>query len=219
MFGIFVSKKKRCEQLYHAAWEGNLESVRMLLRKRADPHWRRGPGTYDVLEIAIVKGHVAVVEALLEGGATLEPKHLWLACKEAQYATAKLLVDKGVPIRHALGGACNRLSQEESPDEIAIVKMLLEAGADPNAWSGEPGVTSPLYNAVCSGRLSLVEVLLNAGADPNFSSGGYIETPLDKALEGPGMRGPNWSAIVDVLRWKGALTRSDLNDRRNKSGR
>jgi ankyrin repeat protein len=64
--------------------------------------------------------------------------------------------------------------------DVAIVKMLLEAGADPNARQ-ERGFV-PLHDAAANGNSALVEVLLNHGAlsDVRTDDG---KTPADMAAE------------------------------------
>lgn len=59
--------------------------------------------------------------------------------------------------------------------------MLLAAGADPNAVSGEFGTA--LNAAAGRGCLNIVKLLLAAGADPSISAGKY-GGPIDSALAG-----------------------------------
>ena len=59
---------------------------------------------------------------------------------------------------------------------VDIVRVLLEAGADPNLSAGCR--VTPLYHASRYGHIKIVELLLNAGADPNLATFGSRATPL-----------------------------------------
>ena len=62
-----------------------------------------------------------------------------------------------------------------------VVKMLLEAGADPNARTYHEGRT-PLHMAVLHNDPRLVSLLLRYGGDPTIKDN-YGKTPLDYAKE------------------------------------
>ena len=64
----------------------------------------------------------------------------------------------------------------------AIVKMLIESGADVNAQGGEFG--NALRAAMHSGYADIIEMLIDSGADVNAQAGPYasaLETPLSCA--------------------------------------
>lgn len=69
--------------------------------------------------------------------------------------------------------------------ETRIVKLLLEAGAQPNVQSRGDSEGLPLCAAVAHGKVKIVRVLLAAGADPNLAED-YEDamsfTPLDWAI-------------------------------------
>jgi ankyrin repeat protein len=48
---------------------------------------------------------------------------------------------------------------------VAIARLLLNAGADPNAT--QEGGFTPLHSAAASGNNELVRLLIERGADPN----------------------------------------------------
>lgn len=61
-----------------------------------------------------------------------------------------------------------------------IVRLLLDAGADPNAKSGAGG--TPLHTAAFIGDVEVVRLLLDRGADPRVTDK-KGRTPLDHARE------------------------------------
>ncbi|MGK2857226.1 MAG: ankyrin repeat domain-containing protein [Thermoanaerobaculia bacterium] len=87
----------------------------------------------------------------------------------------KLFVDAGMPpdTRGALGSAID----VKSP---AVVKVLVDAGADVNATG--PYRQSPLMGAASMGNPDVVRILLAGGADPNIPNE-YGIAPLSVAAE------------------------------------
>ena len=107
------------------------------------------------LGLAAFFGHRAIVEFLLKNGADLK-----ISARNGQKVTA-------------LHGAVARR-------DLEIVKMLLEAGADPNARQ-ERGF-APLHDAAANGNAALVELLLKHGALANAKTDDG-KTPADMAAE------------------------------------
>ena len=62
---------------------------------------------------------------------------------------------------------------------IAVVKLLLDYGFDPNAKATENGYT-PLHNAVAANNVEAARLLLQYGANKNIKGLDGL-TPLDKA--------------------------------------
>ncbi|HEX5540044.1 MAG TPA: ankyrin repeat domain-containing protein [Micromonospora sp.] len=62
----------------------------------------------------------------------------------------------------------------------AIVRLLLDAGADPEMIA--PRGWSPLLAAVNTGDVTVVRMLLDSGADPSRDGGQSVETPLHEAV-------------------------------------
>jgi uncharacterized protein len=123
--------------VFEASAMGDLETVRKLVG--GDPalvNAFAADGFYS-LGLAAFFGHRAIVEFLLKNGADVKT-----AARNAQKVTA-------------LHGAVARR-------DVEIAKMLLEAGADPNARQ-ERGFV-PLHDAAANGNAALVELLLKHGA-------------------------------------------------------
>lgn len=68
--------------------------------------------------------------------------------------------------------------------DAAIVRLLLSAGAAPDAESGHGTEGTPLCAAAAWGHLDVVRLLLDHGADPNLrEDGGTGHSPLDWATK------------------------------------
>jgi ankyrin repeat protein len=67
------------------------------------------------------------------------------------------------------------------PNGPRIARILLEAGADPNAREPEPGSETPLHWAASNDDVDVARVLIDGGADMNLP-GGSIGTPLENAV-------------------------------------
>jgi len=98
---------------------------------------------------------------------------------------ARALLDLGADVHPASrNGGFTALHSAVADDEGAatkdITRMLLEAGADPNAQSASGG--TPLHTAAFTGNIPVIQMLLAAGADPEVQDH-KGHTPLDTARE------------------------------------
>jgi thiosulfate/3-mercaptopyruvate sulfurtransferase len=82
-------------------------------------------------------GDEAMVEALLEAGASLAPLNsdgnnaLWLACYSGNLSVIDRLIEKGIAIDHRNDNGATCLMYAASTGKTAVVARLLAAGADP----------------------------------------------------------------------------------------
>ena len=117
--------------------------------------------------------------ALLARDAALPTYDLLTACVAGDVATAERLIDPArvndrigplgwTPLLHA---CFSRLLRDDSHTAgiLAVARLLLEAGADPNASFVDHGwVEVPVYAAAgIANNAELTRLLLSYGADPN----------------------------------------------------
>lgn len=175
---------------------------------------RREPdgGELTPLVYAARAGHLDAARALLEAGADVNQvtRYGWspllAATQNRNYQLGKFLIENGADVNLANKGGWTPLylatdnrnleggdypTRTPDMDHLEFIKLLLEAGADPNAritestetrtvftnqWLDENGATAFL-RASQSGDIELMRLLLEYGADPHI----YTElgvTPL-----------------------------------------
>jgi ankyrin repeat protein len=110
---------------------------------------------------------------------------LGLAAFFKRPAVAKVLLEHGADARMASTPAGftplhSAVADDAGADVTELVRMLIDAGADPNARSASGG--TPLHTAGFTGNVPVTEMLLAAGADPEATDATGL-TPLDRARE------------------------------------
>lgn len=177
-------------RLHVAAEDGDLETVRSLLRAGADPHAETRTGNYRIpLEFAADGDHLAVQKLILDSMddinfrdqdkknlvhiAAKAPnseflEYLMRRSPSADGMVAQDTTMKWAPIHQA---AASRSSDWHT---VRKIRILLEHGADVNAESGYE--QRPLELAVLSAKVAAVQELLKHGADPDIR--GFLNKPL-----------------------------------------
>ena len=164
-------------KLLKAIWADDVNQVRRLLNRGADPN-ARDADDWPVLWSAIVElwwddsgphfADVEIVRALLDAGADPEAPVdaygtpiLSVALNSRNLAAAQLLLDAGADPDSPTYYGTPYLDHALGFGDIEVAKLLLDAGADPDSDSfGTP------YLHRASG-VEVVKLLLDAGADPN----------------------------------------------------
>ena len=181
--------------LHAAVAQGNAEIARMLAERCSEE--LDDVSSRSLYELALRQGTPALVQALLDarvgiscsGDSDLTLLHVAVAdehpdlartvaeqCSELLNTVSTSYFDEQTPLSLAIGSG----NQE-------LVRILIEAGADPNAnVAPDYKVGSHLAYAVEEGDVEVVSLLLEAGADPNVSDAdlgapSYRATPLDRA--------------------------------------
>lgn len=152
-----------------AAYEGGLESMRLLLARRATPPDAAELG--DALRQAALAGDTRKVDLLLEAGADLRGaapgvSPLTLAGYQGDADMIRHLVARGADPDPNEDGV-TPLTVAVIDGQVEVVRLLLEAGADANARDGGAGGLTPLMWAatVDWGDTRVLQALLAHGAD------------------------------------------------------
>ena len=170
-------------KLYSAAKEGDTEKVQKLLTTgMINLNIVASLGSWTPLFAAAHQGHKDVVQLLFDRGAELNhadikgltPLHC--AASNGKIDTARLLMDLGAqPQLTKIANNCFISMISYGFAHYAIIRVLLQAGADPN-MTGLNGKFQLLV-AASNGSKKLVQLLLQGGAKPNMGDL-YGGTPL-----------------------------------------
>lgn len=145
--------------LFEASCVGDVARVKALLDAQPDSIDAVAPDGFGPLGFSAFFGHLPLLRELVARGAAASA-----ASRNAMRVQ---------PLHSAAA----------SSDQVAAVEMsrvLLEAGADPNAR--QQGGYAPLHEAALNGKLALIALLLAHGADPALRNDQGV-TPLDLARE------------------------------------
>lgn len=170
-----VEKGARLD-VFEACCLGNLNRVKSLVEERPTIVHSYSHDGFTPLHLAAFFGQPNVTEYLISKGADVNA-----ISKNATFAEHNTPLDTTIA--------------STSPNAIGVAKLLLEAGADPNARSH--GDIAPLHEAVAQSDSGMVELLLAHGADVNVRKKDGT-TPLTIA-ESKDNRG-----LADLLRKYGA---------------
>ncbi|GLG97271.1 Transient receptor potential channel pyrexia, partial [Gryllus bimaculatus] len=157
--------------LFYAAQLGDETFARWLLARGADPApctSAGGAAGLTPLHASVKDGAAGVARALLEAGAPVD-------APDARGRT---------PLAYVAAAPKQRRGE--------LLKILLDAGADPNTPIVREKPMTLLHSAVLVGDTEMAELLVNAGADPRFNASGDL-TPMDIALD---MREPR---MIDLM--------------------
>jgi hypothetical protein len=110
---------------------------------------------------------------------------------------ARLLTSADAEARH------RALSLAAQLGHAAIVRLLLDAGEDPNRYNleGNHAHTTPLHQAVLGGHEAVVRLLVECGARLDIKDTIWQGTPLGWALHGGGKA---HAGMAECLRSLGA---------------
>ena len=188
------------DELFVAAWKGDLIKVQTLLEMGANPNAKDDNG-WTPLHWAAQEGHVDVVRVLLERGANPNAKDeygdtpLHNAAQKGHVEIVKLLLERGANPNAKNNYGWTPLHRAAQEGYFNIVELLLERGANPNAKNNDG--RTPLHIAAQKGHVEIVKLLLKRDADPNAKDE-YGDTPLHIAAY------KGYFNIVELLLERGA---------------
>jgi ankyrin repeat protein len=160
----------RWHRLDPARADGLSTVARLLLEAGADPLGTARSGSWTPLGCAVAgEANPAIARLLLERGAVPEDRDLYLAgFASDDHETLRLLLQHA---RDVASTAKSALAAPLSGGDIHGIRMLLDAGADPNRFVDDAHEPAPLmYAAVrTDAPADVVDLLLSRGADPSAS--------------------------------------------------
>lgn len=133
--------------LQKAAGNGYAPIVRLLLAAGANPNGKRYDSDDTALNLAAQKGFLEVVQMLLDAGAdcNVDPQGqsyspLYYAARSNHIQVAQLLIKHNADVNHFVGlpGDSSALSAAALAGHFDMVKLLLDAGANPDCLESRP---------------------------------------------------------------------------------
>jgi len=166
---------------------GNVDAVRTLLAKRADPNAAEADGT-TALHWAAHFDNLAAADLLITSGANARAANrygatpLWLACINGSAPMIERLLKAGADPNTTMPEGDTALMTAARTGHAAAVRALLMRGARVDAAERWKGQTALMW-AAASNNAAVVEALIEAGADvhartkyqtvPLFQTGGF----------------------------------------------
>ena len=136
--------------IWHAAQQGHLEVVRLLIEAGADMNAKDAQYHEDTaLLVAARGGHLEVVRLLVEAGADMNAANargataLLVAAQQGHLEVVRLLIEAGADVNVANADGETALLDQAARGHLEEVRLLLKAGADMNAKDAD-GAT-PLF--------------------------------------------------------------------------
>lgn len=166
--------------MHAATIAGNLTAVKTLLKTGANPDARVSPGADVIgqssLEAAVVHQKADIMKIFLESGAHPTPSDLFLAASNDDIDIIRAILDTGMDINtrfddkhfinpwlrtfYTTSSDWTLLNQAIATNKPAVVRLLLERGANPEYTFGKEE-TNALFHAVWYARTDVLQEIVN----------------------------------------------------------
>ncbi|XP_037097745.1 ankyrin repeat and SOCS box protein 2-like isoform X2 [Syngnathus acus] len=160
--------------LHHAAFNGQLECLKTLLKAHPSSADKRTLQEQTGLLLAVSGEHLSCVTCLLEAGADPDISNknketpLYTACRLDNVDMVRLILSFGASVNQRCAQGWTALHEAVSRNNIATCDILIGAGATANP-SNTYSIT-PLIVAAQTGRLEALNYLIGKGADVNMQT-------------------------------------------------
>jgi len=207
-FGGCFGKKP----IHHAAYEGDLKKVKEIIDRDPNQINVQDAQGFTPLHLASGKGHIEIVEFLLNHGADTELEifngdtPLMLVARYArhgQYETIKTLLEHGAKVNHKNKHGRAALHKAATYSGKEVMNLLISYGADVNARDEHQ--STPLHQAAMLSNIEAAKALVEHGADifaKNFHDYSKPKSNLER------LRSPSRNTMNKTAK-EIALTRRD----------
>ena len=158
--------------IHKAAYKGDLKKVKEIIDRDPNQINVQDAQGFTPLHLASGKGHIEIVEFLLNHGADIELEifngetPLMLAARYArygQYETIKTLLEHGAKVNHKDENGRTALHNAAMYRGKEIMNLLISYGADVNTRDKDQ--TTPLHQAAMLNNIEAAKALVEHGAD------------------------------------------------------
>ena len=193
------------DQMLAAVKQDDVEAIKLMHNNGVKISYNAGPSKQTILYKAIDLQAEKISRYLLSQNASTK-----ISSHGGNNALSKMIDDKKINYRLLnmllKGGFDPNKGAKGSGDQAfplllaannnnyAVVKMMIEAGGNPNLTK----TATPLLYAVANRNMSMAKLLMASGANPNLSGNGSSCLPLDKALKSGS------KSMIDFLKAEGA---------------
>jgi len=158
--------------IHHAAYKGDLKKVKKIIDRDPNEINVQDSRGFTPLHLASGKGHIEIVEFLLNHGADTESEifdgetPLLVAARFAingKYETIKTLLEHGAKVNHKDKDSRTALHYAAMYSGKEVMNLLISYGADVNARDKDQ--TTPLHQAAMLNNIEAAKALVEHGAD------------------------------------------------------